>query len=197
MTLEAEGWSLQFYWGQIHELGTPAYWMEQTRQRGTPPSYALGDSLAEEVTACLLGGHGIPADIGLAAYHAVRSAGMIDTAANAEEYEAVLSAPLAVPGRARAVRYRFARQRAERLAGSLLLLEARTPPREPLALRSWLTELPGIGPKTASWIVRNRFACDHVAIIDVHVHRAGIAGSSHRPGDYPGTTRRSSSPSAV
>jgi hypothetical protein len=181
VALEVEGWSLQFYWGQVHELGTAAYWMEQTRQRGTPPSYALGDSLAEEVAACLLGGHGIPADIGLAAYGAVRRAGLITTAASAEQYEAVLSAPLMVPGRAREVRYRFARQRAQRLAGSLSMLEERTPPREPLALRSWLTELPGVGPKTASWIVRNRFACDHVAIIDIHVHRAGIAAGFFSP----------------
>src|SRR3546814_6148465 len=32
--------------------------------------------------------------------------------------------------------------------------------------------LPGIGPKTASWIVRNRRASDHVAILDVHIVRA-------------------------
>ena len=30
----------------------------------------------------------------------------------------------------------------------------------------------GIGPKTASWIVRNHMGSDDVAIIDVHVLRA-------------------------
>ena len=35
-------------------------------------------------------------------------------------------------------------------------------------------ELPGIGPKTASWIVRNWLGSDDVAILDVHVLRAGI-----------------------
>jgi thermostable 8-oxoguanine DNA glycosylase len=33
--------------------------------------------------------------------------------------------------------------------------------------------LPGIGPKTASWIVRNWTGTDEVAILDVHVLRAG------------------------
>jgi thermostable 8-oxoguanine DNA glycosylase len=34
-------------------------------------------------------------------------------------------------------------------------------------------ELPGIGPKTASWIARNWLGTDEVAILDVHVLRAG------------------------
>jgi thermostable 8-oxoguanine DNA glycosylase len=33
--------------------------------------------------------------------------------------------------------------------------------------------IPGIGPKTASWIVRNWTGTDEVAILDVHVIRAG------------------------
>lgn len=31
----------------------------------------------------------------------------------------------------------------------------------------------GIGPKTASWIVRNHLGSDEVAILDIHVIRAG------------------------
>lgn len=31
-----------------------------------------------------------------------------------------------------------------------------------------------IGPKTASWIVRNYRKSDCVAIIDIHIHRAGL-----------------------
>jgi N-glycosylase/DNA lyase len=173
--LTIDAWDLRFYWGFAHELGTAAYWVEQTRLRDTPESYALGATLAEEVAACLLGGHGIPADIGLAAYRAVRDAGLLDAPADTDVYEAVLATPLRVPGRDRAVRYRFARQRARRLAESLAVLDRAVPPADPLALRSWLMNLPGVGPKTASWIVRNRSASDEIAIIDVHVHRAGIA----------------------
>jgi thermostable 8-oxoguanine DNA glycosylase len=40
------------------------------------------------------------------------------------------------------------------------------------ALRDDLMTFVGIGPKTASWIVRNHLDSDEVAIIDVHVLRA-------------------------
>lgn len=42
----------------------------------------------------------------------------------------------------------------------------------PRALRDRLMTFEGIGPKTASWIVRNHLDSDEVAIIDVHVLRA-------------------------
>ena len=41
-------------------------------------------------------------------------------------------------------------------------------------LRHWLLTLPGVGPKTASWITRNWLNSDEVAIIDIHIHRAGL-----------------------
>jgi hypothetical protein len=189
VTFVVAGRDLHFYWGLAHELGTAAYWVEQTRLRPTPASYALGGTLAEELGACLLGGHGIPADIGLAAYRALRDAGLLSPPATAGLLESVLSRPLCVPGRDRPVRYRFPRQRAGRLAEALTILDASEPPADPLELRDWLMSLPGVGPKTASWIVRNRSACDRIAIIDVHVHRAGVAAgffsSSWRlPRDY-------------
>ena len=149
--------------------------------RGAPETYALGDTLAEEVTACLLGGHGIPADIGLAAFRVIRDSGLLDCEPDADALETVLSVPLQISGRDRPVRYRFARQRAQRISASLRVLGATTPPADPLQLRSWLLELPGIGPKTASWIVRNRTACDEVAIIDIHVHRAGLSAGFFCP----------------
>lgn len=50
-------------------------------------------------------------------------------------------------------------------------------------------KLPGIGPKTASWIVRNQTGSDEVAIIDIHVFRACVAAGIFDPnwklpGDY-------------
>lgn len=42
-----------------------------------------------------------------------------------------------------------------------------------IALRSALTKLPGVGYKTASWIVRNRRNSSYVAVLDVHILRAG------------------------
>ena len=41
-----------------------------------------------------------------------------------------------------------------------------------LDLRRKLLELEGVGPKTASWIVRNLLGTDEVAILDIHVLRA-------------------------
>ena len=35
----------------------------------------------------------------------------------------------------------------------------------------------GLGPKTASWVVRNHFGSDDVAILDVHIIRAGIVSA--------------------
>ncbi len=172
---------LRFYWGEAHELGTTEYWVEQTRRRPAPSSFALGTTLAEELGACLLGGHGIPAAVGLAAYQRLREKGLLDRTPAAREIYALLAVPLQVPGRESPIRYRFPRQRSERLAAALSALAASEPPEESLALRDWLTKLPGIGPKTASWIVRNRHVCDQVAIIDIHVRRAGLAAGFFSP----------------
>jgi N-glycosylase/DNA lyase len=173
---------LRFAWGQPWELGTAAYWAEQTRRNPPVTSYALGRSLAEELAACILGGHGIPAAVGLAAFRAVRDAGLLDGAPSAAALEMLLRTPRLVPGRPRPVRYRFAAQRAQRLAGALATLHVSDPPYEPLALRDWLLGLPGVGPKTASWVVRNHCGCQDVAVVDVHVHRAGLAAGFFAPG---------------
>ena len=42
-------------------------------------------------------------------------------------------------------------------------------------LREWLIQLPGIGPKTASWVARNWMDADDVAILDIHIMRVGQA----------------------
>jgi N-glycosylase/DNA lyase len=98
-----------------------------------------------------------------------------------------ISRPLCV-GR-RVVRYRFIRQRSERLAKCLALLASTALPSDPLQLREALRRLPGVGLKTASWIVRNHTGSDRVAIIDVHVYRACTAAglfdeSWQLPRDY-------------
>jgi thermostable 8-oxoguanine DNA glycosylase len=184
-----DGERLCFAWGEIHELGTSAYWTEQTRRLGVPPSYRLGETLAEEVAACILGGHGIPAEIGLAAFANLREADLLRPAADPEAIAACLREPLLIPGRPRPVRYRFAAQRAARVSAALAILDAEPAPKKPFALRDFLLAFPGIGPKTASWVVRNWTGCDGVAIIDIHVQRAGICAGFfspcwHLPRDY-------------
>lgn len=179
--LHVAGEVVRFVWGHPWELGTAAYWAEQTRRRPPVAGYALGETLAEEVAACVLGGYGVPAAVGLAAFRAVRDAGLLDGAPSVAALETTLRTPLAVPGRPLPVRYRFAAQRAHRLTGALATLRASDPPHHPLELREWLLRLPGVGPKTASWVVRNHCDCQDVAIVDVHVHRAGLAGGFFAP----------------
>jgi N-glycosylase/DNA lyase len=173
---------LVFSWGKPHQLGTACYWVEQTRHAPRTANYRLGCSLYEEVAACLLGGHGVRAAVGLAAFEAVRAEGLLQEGASPSrnEIEAVLRRPLEGLGQ-RPIRYRFAQQRAARLEGSLKILARGSAPTDPLALRDWLLELPGIGPKTAAWITRNHTGTDDVAIIDIHLRRAGLAAGFFLP----------------
>jgi N-glycosylase/DNA lyase len=178
--LSVEESTLIFRWGHPHLLGTPSYWVGQAGYESTP-TFRLGSTLTEEVSACILGGFGMPAAIGLAAFRVLQSRGLIqtDSPPSAHEIEEILREPLVLENRV--VHYRFPRQKAERLAACLDRLAAQSAPDDPLVLRTWLLGLPGIGPKTASWIVRNHCASSEVAIIDVHVRRAGLAAGFFSP----------------
>jgi N-glycosylase/DNA lyase len=181
---------LDFVWGRPDGLGTVAYWIDQTKRAPLLRDLRAGRSLRDEVVFCLLGGHGITYAMNLAAYRAVEESGLLDLLhPPADRLEHVLSIPMTVSGRDRPARYRFPRQRALRLAAALEMLAAREPPRGALALREWLCHLPGVGPKTASWVVRNRMMADDIAVIDIHVRRAGLAAGYFRaswrlPRDY-------------
>ena len=163
-----------FPWGQAHEFGTAAYWVTESQRRPPAQSWALTATLTEEVVCCMLGGHGMPAEVGLAAFDAVRDAGLLGGTPSATEVEAVLRRPLVVGPAERRMNYRFPRQRARWVADALAALAGATPPTEARALRDGLVGLPGVGPKTASWIVRNHLGSGDVAIIDVHVRNAGV-----------------------
>ena len=77
----------------------------------------------------------------------------------------------------RLVRYRFAKQKARYLAAALQKLAAEEAPiQSGRALRDWLLDVPGIGYKTASWVARNWLDADDVAILDIHILRAGLLG---------------------
>lgn len=77
----------------------------------------------------------------------------------------------------RMVKYRFAKQKARYLAAALQKLSTEYPPQSSgKALRDWLLDIPGIGYKTASWVARNWLDADDVAILDIHILRAGLLG---------------------
>lgn len=160
-------------WGRFDEIGTPAYWRSQAwlhDQLGTYDELRLGSTLAEEVAACLLGGFGIPAELGLAAYWRLRSEGLLQGTPTREELEEQLSRPFTLADKAR--RYRFPRQKAGYLAECLRRLpdiQESGPDRD---LRDALARLPGVGLKTASWVVRNVRRSHDVAVLDVHLMRA-------------------------
>jgi thermostable 8-oxoguanine DNA glycosylase len=136
----------------------------------------LGSTLREEVAACLLGGHGIPASVGIAAFDTLKTAGMFGgDIPEIHELEAILSSPINLNGHL--IRYRFARQKARYLHAALIKLSREeAPERSGKSLRNWLLDVPGIGFKTASWIARNWLGADDVAILDIHIYRAGIIG---------------------
>lgn len=164
-------------WGTIDAFPTPAYWRHQViarRLTGRLIGYRLGRTLTEEVAACLLGGHGIPAPVGVAAYERLRELGALAGGSpSQEQLEAWLREPLQV-GR-RQARYRFAAQKARYLAACLPLVQSAPIFETGQQLRNWLVHLPGIGPKTASWITRNWMEADDVAILDIHIMRVGKA----------------------
>lgn len=161
-------------WGGADEIGSPAYWASQAWMWGEeyPTHYKLGRTLREELLACLLGGYGIPAEVGLAAYELLNAADREDPCRLTCPTRAteLLSAPLNVAGRQ--IRYRFAAQKGRYVAAALAGLANIDDQADDLTLRDALTTLPGVGPKTASWIVRNWRGSDSVSILDVHIIRA-------------------------
>jgi len=181
-----------YAWGDAGGLFTPAYWAANghlfaATQGSASKPHRFGRSLLEETCACLLGGYGMPAELGLAAFGRLRDERLLVPGTTCVALEDALSASFFVAGRA--LRYRFPKQKARYLAKCLRIWERADPSaRQGRSLRDWLTRLPGVGPKTASWIVRNWEDADDVAILDVHILRAlqllGLVGNTRLPRDY-------------
>ncbi|MFC0192181.1 8-oxoguanine DNA glycosylase [Aureimonas pseudogalii] len=179
-------------WGRSGWLGSPAYWSMLAATEDPADDYVRRDGcpLHHEVAFCILGGFGIRMEVNEAAHAACLSQGLLDPGRrpSAADVEAVLSTPLDVGGRT--LRYRFPRQRSRRLADALRSIDDSPPPAATSrGFRTALMEIPGIGPKTASWIARNWLGADDVAILDIHVLRAGVAmklfpADARLPGDY-------------
>ncbi len=184
-------------WGTAEVPNTPAYWAIRCVWEDANPDYVTKQAtLAEETGFCLLGGYGIKYEVNAAAFDRLQAARVFDLDFMVEEAEilALLKAPLQVNDRD--VRYRFPNQRARRLASMRESLgKVSLNFRDPIGMRRALLAIEGIGPKTASWIVRNVLGSDEVAIIDVHILRActnmGVFPSDIRlPRDYEPLERR-------
>jgi len=176
-------------WGKFDNLFTPAYWASQLWMSDfRSVSHKLGNTLEEEITCCLLGGYGIPAEVGLAAYDRLKQEGITNSENESTEVKIreLLSAPLMINGKP--IRYRFANQKAEYVASALQYIkQAKYIPTDHHAFREFLLQIKGVGLKTASWITRNWFNSDAVAILDVHIIRAGKMMKLYRAKDLPST----------
>ena len=167
-------------WGSFTKTFTPAYWKMQIIMSGTcnrgSNGYRTAVDLSDEVCSCLLGGYGVSAEVGYAAYRKLKQYGLTKPCDESSFEDIalkiynVLASNLLVRGRV--VKYRFPRQKAVRIARALVKLGSEQRPRDELAFRNWLLSFNGIGYKTASWITRNWLGSDKVAIIDIHIFRA-------------------------
>ncbi len=163
-------------WGEFDAIGTPAFWIDQACRLARNLEGEIDQwssrSTEEELVFCLLGGFGVSAEAAEVAHRAVlpivKSTPM-GQPVDPSELKAVLDSPLA-DGR----RYRFPNQRSERIAQAVDLLREMPTAASSLELRAQLLSLPGVGPKTAAWIVRNCKGSDEVAIIDIWLIRAMV-----------------------
>jgi thermostable 8-oxoguanine DNA glycosylase len=170
-----------------------------------PPAGEI--ELRRELLFCLLGGHGITFELSLSAVQVVEKLDVFgpghDANALQEELFAVLSDRRYGPPRTNGAlrRYRFPARKAALITQARSWLLATGSLSRNLALRScererrsWLIGCPGLGPKSASWMLRNTGWAHELAILDIHVLRAmadaEIISDVRLPGDYEVVERR-------
>jgi thermostable 8-oxoguanine DNA glycosylase len=164
-------------WGDPWVVFTPAYWLSQAwmlqLESAGSSEYRAREGLVEELVFCLLGGFGITAELATAAFEACEQAGLIKRRdPDPDAWARRLLDPLDVGGRQ--VRYRYPNQKAKFLAAAMQQIsDLQLDGASGKSARSELMRLPGVGYKTASWVVRNVFDSDDVAILDIHLIRAG------------------------
>lgn len=173
---------------------------------GLTPSFACED-LKHELLFCLLGGFGVSYEHGRSAATVVREldpfgAGWRDDELT-QEISQVLRQPQFEPRRRDGSlrSYRFPKRkaavivRARRwLLENASLAEQLQAMRTSKERRDILQSCPGIGPKTASWLLRNLGLGADLAIIDVHILRAlaesgRVPESTRLPRDYDAAER--------
>lgn len=163
-------------WGNSCQLFTPAFWKLQyllNSYNRKQNSHKLGGDIYEEVVACLLGGYGIPAEIGLLAFERLKDERLIVRSIEHSKLKEALSRPFNLSDNRQAV-YRFYNQKSKYIYEFLNRSDLdKIPVQSDVELREWLLLVKGIGLKTASWITRNWLGSNNVAILDIHLLRAG------------------------
>lgn len=162
------------------------------------------DGCRRELLFCLLGGHGVSYELATSASQVLADRGIFSSCERRGDrlqryVQDLLGRPWYEPRRldGEGRRYRYPKRKAALLRGAddwLLanggagLLEALRAIDDERRRRTWLCGCPGVGPKTASWVLRNVGLGDELAILDVHILRAlenaGRLNSYHLPRDY-------------
>lgn len=165
-------------WGDCSQLYTPAFWkmlyMSHKQADSTDNIYKLGSSILEEIVVCLLGGFGMPSEVGLAAFDRLKNRSLIRQNILFSEIYDALYEPFTLDD-GRKIRYRFYNQKSRYIYELLNRADLhQIPVDNDILFREWLLTVGGIGLKTASWITRNWLNSNNVAILDIHILRAGI-----------------------
>lgn len=158
-------------------------------------------ALRGELLFCLLGGHGVPYELGRSATDHLAGLNVFDPERDDAELAALLRRELATAqfeprrtdGHLR--RYRYPHRKGQQIVACRRWLQDVGPLADALRAlpcererRRLLCDCPGIGPKSASWLLRNCGLAEELAILDVHVMRvmtaAGRLGVASLPRDY-------------
>lgn len=158
-------------------------------------------ALRQELCFCLLGGHAVSYELARSATDVVMALDPFSPDWSAGELcraiEGELSAAKFDPRRRDGSlrRFRFPARKAALLSGAAVWVGAGAGLGAELRRRmgedqrrEWLCRCPGIGPKSASWFLRNTGYAVDLAILDVHILRAmrdaGRLGNLELPRDY-------------
>lgn len=164
-------------WGFCYQLYTPAFWKLQYLMNSFSKendAHRISSNIIEEIILCILGGYGIPSEMGNMAFGRLKDSGIITHGVAFEAVFNALSQPFQISDN-KFVKYRFSHQKAKYIHAFLNREDLDIiPEQDDLRLRNWLMTLKGIGPKTASWITRNWLRSERVAILDIHILRAGM-----------------------
>ena len=175
-----------------------------TQRVACTSSQVLEQDCQRELVFCLLGGHGVKYELALSATEVLVDRGVLGRCARSGDrlqrwLQDLLGRPWYQPTKLDGAgrRYRYPKRKALllRQADDWLrehardgLLERLTTISEEQERRAWLCGCPGVGPKTASWLLRNIGLGDGLAILDVHLLRAleatGRAGEWRLPKHY-------------
>ncbi len=164
-------------WGDPWTLFTPAYWLAQAWMTQSDDhktnKYRARDSVVDELGFCMLGGFGITAELATSASERCKHACLFTRLeTQVEVWTEALSAPLIINDRS--VKYRYPNQKARFLASAMAYVQQNHLRLDSgKMLRDQLLEIQGVGYKTASWVTRNVLDSDDVAILDIHLIRAG------------------------